>query len=119
MPHLLSGGTAEPRPPKDPLPLEGAAIRGNRSATVAIVEYSDFKCPACGQFATGTLPAIERRYVDTGKVLLAFRQYPMDRRPLAQKAAEAAICAGDQGKFWEMHDQLFAHQGRLEETSLR
>jgi protein-disulfide isomerase len=105
--------------PREPVSLEGAPARGKRNATIAIIEYSDFQCPYCGKFARETLPAIEKKYVDPGKVLLAFRHRPLVRmHPFAMKASEAAECAHRQGKFWEMHDQLFAKQQELDETSL-
>ena len=105
--------------PKEPVSLEGAPARGNRSARIVVIEYSDFQCPYCGQFARETLPEIEKKYVDPGKVLLAFRHRPLvGIHPFAMKASEAAECARRQGKFWEMHDRLFMKQQELDDTSL-
>lgn len=88
--------------------LEGAALEGSMSASVALVEYADFRCPVCGHFARETLPAIRKRYVETGKVLLAFRHFPLAAmHPFAVRAAEAAACAGQQRRFWPMHDLLY------------
>jgi len=103
--------------PPEPVSLEGAAIRGSRAAKVAIIEHSDFQCPYCGRFAREILPELEKGYVATGKVLLAFREFPLTIHPFAEKAAEAAECAGRQGKFWEMHDRLFVKQ-QLDPPSL-
>jgi protein-disulfide isomerase len=80
--------------------------------------YSDFQCPYCAKFARETLPGIEERYVRTGKVLVAFRQFPLPNHQHAHKAAEAAVCAGQQGKFWAFHDALFANQGALDSANL-
>jgi protein-disulfide isomerase len=101
----------EPAPPAEAIGLDGAATMGLPTAPVAIILYSDFLCPACGKFARETLPTIQREYIQTGKVLLAFRHFPIGDVPrLGFKAAEAATCAGRQGKFWEFHDRLFGNQ---------
>lgn len=109
----------EPALPTKPISLAGAQLRGDKGAKVGLVVYSDFQCPFCGKFARETLPAIEKQYVDSGKVLLAFRQFPLPIHQFAQQAAEASACAGRQGKFWEFHDQLFANQDKLDPSSLR
>lgn len=100
------------RPPAPPLPsepfsLDGVTQVGNRDAKVVVVEFSDFQCPYCARFASDTLPELRRRYIDQGKVLFAFRHLPLAIHPMAVKAAEAAECAGKQGRFWAMHDRLF------------
>lgn len=96
-------------PPTTPLSLIGAHLKGNIDAPVAIMVFSDFSCPYCRIFATEILPKIERQYIDTGQVLLAFRHYPIAAiHPLAVDAADIAECAGDQGAFWQMHDALFS-----------
>jgi len=87
---------------------------GRRDAPVTIVEFSDYQCPFCRQFVTATLPALKSAYIDAGKVRWVFRDFPLDRiHPHARKASEAARCAGDQGKYWEMHDLLFQNQQAL------
>jgi protein-disulfide isomerase len=105
-------------PPKDPISLGDAQIRGSRTAQVAIIEYSDFQCPFCGAFARDTLPTLQRKYIDSNRVQLAFRNFPLGIHNFAEKAAEAAACAGRQGRFWEMHDALFANQKELDESSI-
>ncbi len=83
---------------------------GPANAKVTIVEYSDFECPYCSQ-AVQTVNDILKKYPND--VMLVFKNFPLDFHPYAQKAAEAAECAADQGKFWEYHDVLFSHQDNL------
>jgi protein-disulfide isomerase len=91
-----------------------APFLGRADAPVTIVEFSDYECPFCQRFFATTLPAIKREYVDAGKVRYVFRDYPLDQlHPRARKAAEAAHCAGDQGRFWEMHDLLLQNPKAL------
>ena len=96
---------AEDEEPPPQVVLPPAA--GSPEAKVTMVEFSDYTCPFCAQFALWTLPRIERNYIETGKVRLVFRSLPIhgDR---SRKAAEAALCAHEQGRFWEYHDRLFA-----------
>lgn len=95
------------------------AVKGDSDAPVTIVEFSDFQCPFCSRFYTGALGDIEKNYIETGKVKLVYRDFPLSIHPDAQKAAEAAECAKDQGKFWEMHDELFENQASLSVASLK
>lgn len=106
------GAGAQPSGPSAPsLDMESLldddAVKGDEDAPVTIIEWSDFECPFCGRFYTETLGQIEEQYIKTGKVKLVYRDFPLSFHPNAQKAAEAAECAGEQGKFWEMHDLLF------------
>ncbi len=87
------------------------AIKGDANAPITIIEFSDFQCPFCSKFYTQTLAQLEKDYIDTGKVKLVFRDFPLSFHPNAQKASEAAECAKEQNKFWEMHDTLFEKQG--------
>lgn len=120
-----SGGTGvqarrEPPLPQDPLSLDGAQLDGTRAAQVAIIEFSDFQCPYCGRFARDTWPLIRTSYVETGKVLFAFREFPLESiHKSALQAAEAAECAGQQNAFWKMHDLMFADQTHLEAATLK
>jgi protein-disulfide isomerase len=81
---------------------------GEEDAPVTIVEFSDYQCPYCQRFWSQTLPQIKSEYVEKGLVKFIYRDFPLGFHPNAQKAAEATECAGDQGKFWEMQDTLFA-----------
>ena len=90
-----------------------ARIRGAATAPVWLVEISDFQCPFCKQWHDETFAKIDQEYVKTGKVRMAYLNYPLTRiHKNAQLAAEAAMCAGAQGKFWELHNSLFATQTR-------
>lgn len=83
---------------------------GNPNAPVVIIEFSDFECPYCNRFFKETLPQIKKEYIDTGKVVLYYRHYPLPFHPSATPMAIASECANDQGKFWEMHDKMFKEQ---------
>lgn len=89
---------------------------GDPKAPVTIVTFSDFECPFCSRVIP-TVHRIEQEYA--GKVRIVFRQYPLPMHPNAPKAGEASLCAHDQGKFWEMHDKLFAQQDRLSVPDLK
>jgi protein-disulfide isomerase len=97
--------------------IRGAAVKGSTKAPIVLIEFSDFECPFCGQYANDTLPKIEQEFVDTGRIQYAFRNYPLGGlHKFAFKAAQAGECAGRQGKFWEMHEGLFANQAQLADS---
>jgi protein-disulfide isomerase len=86
-------------------------IRGAEGAKVWLIEISDFQCPYCKQWHDEAFAAIDKEYVQTGKVRLAYLNFPLSSiHPNARAAAEAAMCASVQGKFWELHESLFATQ---------
>jgi protein-disulfide isomerase len=92
------------------LSLEGAQIKGASQAKIVFVEYSDFQCPFCASYAANSYPQITRDYVDSGKMRYAFVNFPIESlHPAAFEEHVAATCAADQGRFWEMHDRLFAN----------
>src|SRR2546421_9308256 len=84
-------------------------ILGSDAAPIEIAEYSDFECPFCASFATVQMPVIRTQLIATGKVRWRFRDFPLPTHAYSRYAALAAQCAGEQGKFWEMHDQLFTN----------
>ncbi len=89
----------------------GEPFRGEAQARVAILEYSDFDCSFCARYATQIYPRIEAEYIKTGKVKYFFPDLPVQKEhPNALYKARIARCAGEQGKFWEMHGRLFADQ---------
>ncbi len=106
------------RSPVEPVDLvisvEGEPVKGNHDAALTVVEFSDYQCPFCARHAQQTMPQIVRDYVQAGKVRYVFRDFPIERiHKDAFKAAEAANCAGEQGKYWEMHDRMFANKNSL------
>jgi protein-disulfide isomerase len=96
------------------LNIEGAPYKGLENARLTLIEFSDYQCPFCSRHFRQTMPRIEKDYVDTGKLKYVFLNFPIESiHPKALKAAEAANCSGKQGKYWEMHDRLFANQKAL------
>jgi protein-disulfide isomerase len=120
-----SAPATAPSPPQSSAPVvvpdvstAGRPSEGPSNAPVTIVEFTDFQCPFCGAFARDTEHSLLAAY--QGKVRLVIRDYPISGiHPYAQKAAEAAECAQDQGKFWPYHDVLFAHQDALDVAHLK
>lgn len=92
-------------------------VMGQDNAPVTIVEFADFRCPFCQQFFTNTLPQIKKDYIDTGKVKLYWRDFPF-LGPSSTVAGNAAECANDQGKFWDMHDYFYQNQPSESDTSM-
>jgi protein-disulfide isomerase len=101
-------------PAADPMVAhaDSARIRGNPSAKVWMILSSDFQCPYCKMWHDSADMTIRREYIDNGKVRLAFVNYPIGSHQNAIPAAEYAMCAAAQNKFWEMHDALFASQDK-------
>ncbi len=97
-------------PPRLPVDASGKHTRGPADAVITIVEFSDYQCPYCGQLS-GILREVEDLYPN--QIRRVFRDFPLPMHKDAAKAAEAAACANDQGKFWPMHDRLFAGQKSL------
>lgn len=92
--------------------ISDSQTKGSKDAKVTLVEFSDFECPYCAQFFAYSEPQFIKNYVDAGKVFFVYKHYPLNLgHPHAQKAAEASECAGDQGKFWEMHNIMFESHG--------
>ncbi len=86
-------------------------------ARVALIEFSDFECPFCKKFARDVYPRLKQEFVDTAKVAYIARNFPLEAiHPLALKASEAAECAREQGKFWQMRDELYAQDRPLSES---
>lgn len=95
------------------LSLEGAIFKGKADAAVTMIEFGDYQCPFCSAFERKTMPQLQRDYIGTGKLRFAVRSFPLDFHNLAFRAHEAAACAAEQGKFWEMHERLLANSAKL------
>lgn len=105
-----------------PRPAANNSSMGDPDASIQMVEYGDFQCPFCERFATETEPLLVENYIKTGKVYFTFRSAGnwVSRNvgqgsTESQDAAAAAYCAGDQGKFWEMYDSLYANNRDVED----
>lgn len=88
--------------------VSGKPSLGSPDAPVTMVEFSDYQCPFCKRYISQVFPTIKKDYIDTGKLRYVFRDFPIATlHPRAMKAHEAAHCAGEQNRYWEMHDILF------------
>lgn len=115
-----SNSPRTPTLPVESVSLEGAPRQGVAGARVLILEFSDFQCPFCRKFAQETLPALTKEFIDTGRVALAFRHFPIESiHPTARAAAVAATCAAQQGKFWEFHDAVMAPPAGLDLAAVK
>lgn len=94
----------------DPPTADDDPVLGNPRATVTLIEFGDYQCPFCQRHFEQTLPLIKKHYIDTGKVKMVFRDFPLSFHSNAHVAAVASECADEQGAFWGMHDALFAWQ---------
>ena len=108
--------TPSPTEPKAEVGADDDPVKGPATAKITIIEFSDFQCPFCAR-AVPTMEQIFKTYGD--KVRLVYRDFPLSFHQYAQKSAEAAECADEQGKFWEYHDSLFANQNALDIDSLK
>ena len=98
------------------LDLGKRPVKGDDTAKLTLVEFLDYQCPYCGQFSRETMPQIEKDYIETGKVRYVVVNLPLEvMHKSAFKAAEAAACAGEQGKFWEMQERLFDNQQNIDQ----
>lgn len=94
-------------------------VLGSADAPIVIIEFSDFQCPFCAKFHAETLPLIKENYIDTGKVKLVYRDFPIQNiHPNAMAAAVAAECADEQGMFWDYHDTLFESMNQWKDLSM-
>lgn len=115
-PTPTAGAPAIPPTTDTPADADDDAVLGDSDADITVIEFTDYQCPFCSRHYEQTHKQIVKDYVDTGKVKLVVRDFPLGFHPNAQKAAEATECAADQNKFWEMHDKLFQMQGTWSNT---
>lgn len=106
------------RPANAKVSSKGRPALGAANAPVTLVEFTDYQCPYCKRFFDTTFPKLKSKYIDTGKVRLVVKDLPLPFHVHARKAALAAHCAGDQGRFWDMHHVLYKNAGKLEEAAL-
>jgi protein-disulfide isomerase len=105
----------EPKPTAAPAPqikdaiinIKGAPMKGDKNTKLVFIEFSDYQCPVCVRQASGMDPQIDKEFVETGKIRRVFMDYPLDMHKNAFKASLAGLCAGDEGKFWQMNEKLF------------
>lgn len=109
---VLPATSANAAPPTDPRVTRAdlARVKGDSSAKVWLVIVSDFQCPFCKTWHDSTAATIEKEYVATGKIRMAYVNFPLRMHQHSRESSEGAMCAGAQGKFWEYGDQLFASQ---------
>lgn len=110
--HQVEVSLAEPKEPRFEVNIDNVAYRGGKDAKVTIVEFSDFECPYCVR-VNETLLQLGKIYGD--KIKVVYKHFPLSIHPGAEKAAEASLCAQEQGmdKFWLLHDKMFANQRNL------
>lgn len=118
--QMLLERQAPARPARpEKISIAARPSRGAEMARVVVVEFSDYQCPFCALFFRQTLPQLDQDYIKTGKIKYVFNNVPLDHiHPAAFKAAEAAECAGDQSRFWEMHDKIFTNPRTLSPADL-
>ncbi len=121
-----TGNQPNPTPPSEPSQVRASidddAVLGDENAPVTIIEFSDYQCPFCERFWSQTLPQIKSQYIDTGKVKLVYRDFPLESiHPMAAPAALAAECVGEQGDeaYFKMHDKIFGNQQALSPDNLK
>src|SRR3989338_1627496 len=122
--NIIAGwaGVNNPSPSQVQATADDDAVLGNKNAPVTIIEFSDYQCPFCERFWSQTLPQIKQTYVDTGKVKIVFRDFPLDFHPFALPAALAAECVKEKGgdeAYWKMHDKIFGNQASLSTDNLK
>jgi protein-disulfide isomerase len=111
-------------PQRPPVPqtakvsIKDSESLGSTEALVTVVEFTDYQCPYCLKFVNDTFPKLKEQFIDTGKVRWVVRDMPLGFHKNARKAAQAAHCAGEQDKFWEMRTALFLNAKQLEEANL-
>lgn len=119
-PTAQEPGDTAPVKIKDPSTLFSAddPMIGNAKAKVTIVEFSDFQCPFCRRFWKDTYSQLKKEYIDTGKVRMVTRAFPLSFHEAAKPAAIASLCAKEQGKFWEYRDKVFGEQEKKGQATI-
>lgn len=114
--------SAKPAGPKQPtiatVSTLGNPVLGDVNAPITLVEFTDYQCTYCARFVKQTLPALTKKYIETGKVRLVLRDMPLGFHADARLAARSAHCAGEHNQYWEMHDLLFKKKNKLKRNNL-
>ncbi len=108
----------EPPPQRAKLSLDGTPMLGVKTAPITIVEFTDYQCPFCQRFHLTTFNELKRNYIDTGRARFFSRDMPLDFHPNAMRAAQAARCANEQGKYWQLRDLMGANPNNLDMESI-
>ena len=119
---LEQGARAAPSKPAfkpTEVSIGDAPVLGAADATVTLVEFSDYDCPFCRRHKDQVMPDLVKNFVDTGKLKYVMREFPLAMHANAKGASQAALCAGDQGEYWQMHDKMFANQRKLGVENLK
>ncbi len=122
---LLESGARGDAPAEAPFKEQQVSIglspfKGEAKATVTLIEFSDYQCPFCSRHYRDVMPSLISEYVDTGKMKYVMRESPIASiHPNATNASLAALCANNQGKYWEMHNQIFDNQADLSVDQLK
>lgn len=112
-----SGGGDDPVVGNVQVSIDDDPMLGNKNAPVTLIEFSDYQCPFCRKYWTETFPLIKKEYVDTGKVKVVFRDFPLGFHPMAIPSATAANCVREKGgdvAYWKMHDKIFSEENILD-----
>lgn len=116
--QLQQNAKAAPQEPAAParakVNLEGFQMLGSKSAPMTMVEFTDYQCPFCQRFHVTTFSELKKNYIDTGKLRFYSRDLPLDFHPNAMRAAQAARCAIEQGKYWQIRDIMGANPDKLD-----
>jgi protein-disulfide isomerase len=117
-PQVQARAQPEPFRPTT-MTVAGAPALGDLAAQVTLIEFTDYQCPYCRRHSTNTKPQLVKDYVETGKLKYVMREFPLEAiHPQAFRAAEAALCAGDQGKYWDMSARFFKDPRNLQPDDL-
>ena len=123
---LLKEGARAPAVPAQPgfkpsdVTLSDSPFKGDAGATVTLIEFSDYQCPFCSRHYREVMPTLVADYVDAGKLKYIMRENPITSiHKWAMGASQAALCANDQGKYWEMHNLMFDNQRQLNDINLK
>lgn len=99
--------------------LGDVPFKGDADATVTLIEWSDYQCPFCARHYRDVMPTLEKDYIETGQLKYVMRENPLGFHKMAMGASQAALCAKDQGKYWEMHNLMFENQKELQVDNLK